>query len=191
MNLALLGWFTKYNWRCEPIDFSNNWEAVRIAEVCWICFLVKFYEFIDTVFFVLRKKNSQITTLHVFHHALVPITVWIGIKYGAGGYNTLFPLLNSFVHTWMYLYYALAAFGPCVQKFLCWKKYLTKLQMLQFIIVLVFMLQLYFFPTCKVSKVILLINFMKAGIFFVMFMNFYANSYKEKRIKVTSGKKSE
>ncbi|GBM78304.1 hypothetical protein AVEN_19225-1, partial [Araneus ventricosus] len=44
----MLGWFTKYNWRCEPIDFSNNWEAVRIAEVCWICFLVKFYEFIDT-----------------------------------------------------------------------------------------------------------------------------------------------
>ncbi|CAL1294817.1 unnamed protein product, partial [Larinioides sclopetarius] len=44
--LAMLGWFTKYSWRCEPIDFSNNRDAVRIAEVCWICFLIKFYEFI-------------------------------------------------------------------------------------------------------------------------------------------------
>ncbi|GIY39365.1 elongation of very long chain fatty acids protein AAEL008004 [Caerostris darwini] len=181
MNLGMLGWFTKYSWRCEPIDFSYNKDAIRIAEVCWVCFLLKFYEFLDTVFFVLRKKNSQITTLHVFHHALVPITVWIGIKYGAGGYNTLFPVLNSFVHAWMYLYYGLAALGPSVQKYLWWKKYLTKLQMLQFILVLVFMLQLYFYPTCEVSKVILLINLLKAAIFFIMFMNFYRTSYKTKK----------
>nr|XP_042909565.1 elongation of very long chain fatty acids protein AAEL008004 [Parasteatoda tepidariorum] len=129
IQLGRLGWFTKYNWRCEPIDYSNRYEAVRIAEVCWICFLVKFLEFLDTVFFVLRKKNSHISVLHVFHHSLVPITVWIGIKYGAGGYNTIFPLLNSFVHVWMYLYYGLAAFGPSLQKYLWWKKYLTKLQM--------------------------------------------------------------
>lgn len=29
------------------------------------------------VFFVLRKKNNQITFLHVTHHASLPIIVWV------------------------------------------------------------------------------------------------------------------
>lgn len=37
--------------------------------------------------------------------------------------------LNSFVHIWMYAYYGLAAMGPHMQKYLWWKKYLTKLQL--------------------------------------------------------------
>lgn len=38
-------------------------------------------------------------------------------------------MVNSCIHVAMYLYYALAACGPKVQKYLCWKKYLTILQM--------------------------------------------------------------
>ena len=48
---------------------------------------------------------------------------------------TLFILgamVNCFVHVIMYFYYALAALGPKVQKFLWWKKYLTILQLIQF-----------------------------------------------------------
>ena len=49
----------------------------------------------------------------------------------AGGHGTLFGLINSFVHIIMYSYYMLAAFGPTVQKYLWWKKYLTLLQMVR------------------------------------------------------------
>ena len=38
-------------------------------------------------------------------------------------------MINSFVHIWMYLYYALAAIGPHMQKYLGWKRYLTALQL--------------------------------------------------------------
>ena len=38
-------------------------------------------------------------------------------------------MLNSFVHIWMYLYYALAAIGPHMQKYLKWKRYLTTMQL--------------------------------------------------------------
>lgn len=38
-------------------------------------------------------------------------------------------MVNGFVHVIMYLYYALAACGPKVQKYLGWKRYLTILQM--------------------------------------------------------------
>lgn len=40
-------------------------------------------------------------------------------------------VLNSFVHTIMYIYYFLAGLGPEVQKYLWWKRYLTKLQLVR------------------------------------------------------------
>ena len=40
---------------------------------------------LDTVFFVLRKKNNQISFLHVYHHATMFPIWWIGIKWVAGG----------------------------------------------------------------------------------------------------------
>lgn len=39
--------------------------------------------------------------------------------------------INSGIHVLMYGYYGLAAFGPKIQKYLWWKKYLTIIQMVQ------------------------------------------------------------
>ena len=44
----------------------------------------------------------------------------------------LFAMLNSMIHVIMYSYYALASFGPSIQKYLWWKKYITMIQMIQF-----------------------------------------------------------
>jgi hypothetical protein len=41
------------------------------------------------IFFVLRKKNNQITTLHVVHHCALPMSCWVGIKFVAGNYISL------------------------------------------------------------------------------------------------------
>jgi len=38
-------------------------------------------------------------------------------------------LINSFVHVLMYTYYGLSALGPHMQKYLWWKKYLTRIQL--------------------------------------------------------------
>ncbi|GFS97165.1 hypothetical protein TNCV_1921121 [Trichonephila clavipes] len=57
-----------------------------------------------------------------------------------------------------------------------------------FVIVLGFMLQLYFYPTCKVSRILLLINLLKAAVFFVMFINFYSAAYKGKDARKDSPK---
>ena len=37
--------------------------------------------------------------------------------------------MNSFVHVVMYTYYGVSALGPAVQKYLWWKRYLTRLQL--------------------------------------------------------------
>lgn len=51
----------------------------------------------------------------------------------SGGFGTFHGLLNSFIHFWMYSYYGLAAMGPHMQKYLWWKKYMTKLQIVSIV----------------------------------------------------------
>lgn len=83
----------------------------------YLYYLTKFVDLLDTIFFVLRKKYSQITTLHLYHHTAVPILGWLTFWYRFNVPSIgLFALLNSFVHVVMYSYYTLAAFGPKIQK---------------------------------------------------------------------------
>lgn len=37
------------------------------------------------MFFLLRKKNNQVTFLHVYHHTTMVCLWWIGLKWVAGG----------------------------------------------------------------------------------------------------------
>jgi hypothetical protein len=36
------------------------------------------------VFFVLRKKDNQVTFLHLYHHTMVVLTVWVLAKFVPG-----------------------------------------------------------------------------------------------------------
>nr|CAI5833903.1 unnamed protein product [Callosobruchus analis] len=118
-----------YSFKCQPVDYSNNPVALRMARGCWWYYFSKFTEFFDTFFFVMRKKFDHVSTLHVIHHGIMPMSVWFGVKFTPGGHSTFFGFLNTFVHIIMYGYYFLAALGPQYQKYLWWKKYLTALQM--------------------------------------------------------------
>lgn len=42
------------------------------------------------IFFVLRKKNDHISTLHVIHHGVMPMSVWFGVKFTPGISTNLF-----------------------------------------------------------------------------------------------------
>lgn len=55
-----------------------------MVNVCWIFYFSKFVELLDTVFFVLRKKYNQVTFLHVFHHGIMPVSWWFGVKFVPG-----------------------------------------------------------------------------------------------------------
>ncbi|XP_076810263.1 very long chain fatty acid elongase 4-like [Clavelina lepadiformis] len=125
-------YLAEYNLFCQPVDYSTSPLAIRMAKVCWWYFISKYIELLDTVFFILRKKFNQVSFLHVYHHSTMLINWWLGVKYVAGGQSFFIGMLNSFVHIIMYTYYALSCFGPTVQKYLWWKKYLTVLQLVQF-----------------------------------------------------------
>lgn len=67
---------TDYNWSCQNVDTSDRPEAMGMARLTWLFFVSKLVELLDTVFFVLRKKNRQITPLHLIHHAGMPLCMW-------------------------------------------------------------------------------------------------------------------
>lgn len=174
------GWFGSYNFRCEACDFSNKPEAIRMMHASYWYYFSKFVDFIDTIFFVMHKKYDHISLLHVSHHALMPVSMWYGVKYQAGGHNSLMGILNSTVHSFMYSYYCLAAMGPRVRPFLWWKKYLTVMQLVQFTIVLLHAIQTLVF-TCPGAPVQL--SYWLVGnsiMFLVLFGDFYVKSYKKK-----------
>lgn len=174
------GWRKHYNYRCQPVDYTRNPIAMRMARAVWLYYMCKITELLDTVFFVLRKKQRQITFLHLYHHTLMPICGLIGIKYFAGGHGTLLGLINSFIHVIMYTYYLLAAMGPQMQKYLWWKRYLTIMQIVQFLIVFVHTIQIQFQPTCTFPKQIGWLLTFNAGLFTYMFTSFYIRSYTKK-----------
>lgn len=107
----------------QPFYFS-----LQIATSMYTYLLGKISELLDTVFFVLRKKDNQVTFLHVYHHTLMMLATWLALKYEPT-YTTVFlGTLNSFVHMVMYFYYALSTF-PSISQYLWWKKYITKMQL--------------------------------------------------------------
>ncbi|CAG2055312.1 unnamed protein product [Timema podura] len=191
------GWMTHYSYRCQPVDYSFSPIALRMAKGCWWYYISKFIEFLDTIFFVLRKKNDHLSNLHVIHHGVMPMSVWFGVKFTPGGHSSFFGLLNTFVHVIMYSYYLLAALGPQLQKYLWWKKYLTVLQMVglecyllqvgqlmwhvQFVLVMVHAFQLLFID-CNYPRAFVWWIGMHAIMFYFLFSDFYKQAYKKKAL---------
>ncbi|NXP59823.1 ELOV4 protein, partial [Chloropsis cyanopogon] len=126
-----------YSYLCHPVDYSRTLNAVpcaaqQMARVCW-WFFSKVIELLETVFLILCKKQEQVTFLHVYCHGSMLFNWWSGVKYLPGGQAFFIGMLNSFVHIFMYGYYALAGLGPWMHQHLWWKHYLTILQLCQFV----------------------------------------------------------
>lgn len=176
LKLGNMGWFYDYNWKCQPVDYSDNPNATAMAHLAWWYYLSKFLEFTDTIFFVLRKKFTHISTLHVIHHGIMPMSVWWGVKFTPGGHSTFFAFVNSLVHIVMYFYYALSAIGPSMNKYLWWKKYMTAFQMVQFIAIFVHSFQL-LFRECNYPRGFMWWIGFHAVLFWFLFADFYKNTY--------------
>ncbi|XP_076230987.1 stuck in traffic isoform X2 [Calliopsis andreniformis] len=170
-------WLRKYSWKCQPVDFSNSPEALRVARGVYVYFLAKISELLDTVFFVLRKKDSQITFLHLYHHTVMPMISWGATKYYPGGHGTFIGVINSFVHIIMYTYYLLAALLPQYHKYLWWKKYITRLQMGQFCLAFLHSCQLLIYD-CDYPRWSLILILPNAMFFYFLFDDFYSQAYK-------------
>lgn len=97
-------------------------------------------------------------------------------------------MINCFIHTIMYSYYALAALGDCVKKWLWWKKYLTILQLLQFTSGVVFGLYA-ILSMCQFTRWMQYFFVTYAGSFLLLFSHFYNHNYVKNQLKEEESKK--
>lgn len=104
-------------------------KGFPIAFGMWMHYNNKYLELFDTFFMVIKKKDEQISFLHVYHHILLVWSWFLCILFCIGGDAYFGASFNSLVHFFMYAYYAMALFAiPCP-----WKKHLTMFQMIQFV----------------------------------------------------------
>merc|ERR1719192_1228933 len=78
---------------------------------------------------VLRRKDRQVSFLHLYHHSTIGVVWGIVLNSGYGGSTSGWgAMANSFIHVVMYSHYFATSFGIRNP----FKKYLTMLQLAQF-----------------------------------------------------------
>jgi len=177
-----------FNLRFEPFNQTDvSPTTMRLINAHWWYFASKVVEFLDTLFFILRKKNNQISFLHVYHHWSMLLMQWSMMKFIPGGASYFGPLCNSFIHAVMYTYYMLTAVGPHMQKYLWWKRYLTKMQITQFLLIVGYCTSLIFLDLKGIFLFFSWLKWFYVMTLLVLFGNFYIKAYRrEKKSASTS-----
>lgn len=171
-----------YSLLCEPVDFSDTIDGVRIARGVYLYWLIKVIDLLDTVFFILRKKQNQVTFLHVYHHAGMVALCWHGAKYFPGGHSVFMGTINSFVHVVMYSYYFLTSWNAEYKKNIWWKKYITQLQLIQFFLIICHFGVLLFQSNCDFPKFSAALMIPQNLFMLILFGDFYRKAYMKKKV---------
>ena len=120
-------------------NFTSIWgnsiihgdEGKKISFLLLVHSQNKIIELSDTIFMIVRGKTNQVTTLHVWHHMLLLWSWYLVVRYACNGDAYFGAVTNSITHVLIYLYYTMTTFGYETTH---WKKYLTSLQMVQFVV---------------------------------------------------------
>jgi len=141
----------------------------------YVFFLSKIYEFIDTYILIFRKK--EIKFLHLFHHFITAFLCWLGL-YDEIAIQWTVIVMNGTVHVFMYYYYLATSFNTD----LWWKKYLTSMQITQFVVDIV-MGAPYYYSILALGKncsgTVWSLGFTHVILiaFIILFVNFFNHTY--------------
>jgi len=151
----------------------------------WVALFIfsKYFELVDTVFLVLRKK--QVPFLHWYHHCSVLLYCWHAyvVEMPTGIY---FAAMNYTVHAIMYFYYFLAAVLPKPPK---WARLVTVVQITQMVVGIVITLthldKLTYrkVPNCDGHIPNLAGCLCMYASYFILFAQFFAGRYLSNRAK--------
>lgn len=64
-----------------PDNITEPDALAFYQRVQWWFILLRLSELTETIAFVLRKKQNQVSVLHVYHHTITPWIVWVFLKY--------------------------------------------------------------------------------------------------------------
>jgi hypothetical protein len=166
----------------NPLLPSTNPTGNRLSFLIMVHAQNKMIELSDTIFMILRGKAAQVTSLHVWHHMLLLWSWYFVVRYACGGDAYFGAVVNSSTHVMIYLHYALTTFGYTSSTW--YKKYLTSLQMLQFVVCFLhagYCLYHHNYP----AELCCLNLFVQCNMM-VLFRSFYQRTYGEKNKAQTS-----
>jgi len=160
-----------------------------LAYWMYIFYVSKFYEYLDTVILVLKKKELRL--LHLWHHFVVGFLAFSWIP-GKWFFSWIALFQNSLVHVFMYYYYFVSqAFG--MRPF--WGRYITQGQILQFMNVFVCIWIWFYYRLVKgkncVGDIPTIVFAQGVNISFLfLFIQLYRSSYNTKK-PANNAKKTE
>ncbi|KAJ6642149.1 Elongation of very long chain fatty acids protein 1 [Pseudolycoriella hygida] len=99
---------------------KKDYFDLRVEEyesmLSYYYFLLKIYDLTETFIFILRKKQRQVSFLHVYHHVMVILCVYYGMRSLPGGHNIVFGIVNTSVHALIFnlLSSASTTLGHCI-----------------------------------------------------------------------------
>jgi len=111
---------------CDP---EGKHTRGPIVFIYFINYIFKYIELVDT--FLLALRGKDIPFLHSYHHAATLVLCWSQL-WAQSCIQWLPIVINLLVHVIMYGYYTLHA----LRLNIWWKKYLTTLQIVQFVVAL-------------------------------------------------------
>lgn len=174
-----------YSLYCQGINYADRSpQTMELITSLYYYTFVRILDFLDTIFFVLRKKFSHVSVLHVSHHCIVVTIGWYGAHHGYEGQPMFGTCINMFVHVIMYTYYFLASFGPRFERYLFWKRYLTQLQLIQFVVATGHLMVPMFESSCYFPLDHVVVVLGPTLFFLAMFSRFYVQTYLKKQIKL-------
>ncbi|KAL0083701.1 GNS1/SUR4 family-domain-containing protein [Phycomyces blakesleeanus] len=174
---------------CDPSSLTTELNVIY-----YLNYLVKFWELADTVFMVAKKKKLEF--LHYFHHSMTLALCYSQIV-GGTTVSWVPIVLNLTVHVLMYYYYFRTSSGAKIW----WKKYLTSMQITQFVIDLLVVYTCSYtyyaynyaqilpnFGNCagKESAAIFGCSLLTSYLF--LFINFYRLTYNAQQKKIADAK---
>ena len=187
--LSQAGLHTLY---CDPVHrFDHgNWF---ISQIGVMFYLSKYYEFIDSFILVLRSSGfgnkSRLTVLHVWHHMTTSGMASMALNSHFGFFYVMNGILNGGIHVAMYYYYAVSGmyeYKPW------WKKYLTQMQINQFITMEVISLVWLYYryvidDQCPGTILVFILGIVLVLSFIVLFRSFqrknYSSSKNQKKVE--------
>ena len=82
--LSKIGFTFRNTWKCVQIETVKDHNLIQRAKLGWFICVLKATDMLDTIFFILRKSERQITFLHVFHHVTTFLLMWLYVKFSIG-----------------------------------------------------------------------------------------------------------
>lgn len=183
-----------YNFACSLISLysvvfivaalARNWprslfdvqEDALVKHAFLVYYITKYVELLDTLFMVFRHRQRQISVLHVYHHASILMLSEYAYTYGNWPAISVPLGLNGIIHVFMYFYYGQCALHPGQRP--AWKKSLTQLQLIQFMIGLCHMIVGYLHHSWCYYGIVYELTMI------TLFSNFYYRAYLQERTTV-------